>query len=722
MAKHVRWFQSLAWKFFLRMAAAILLVLAGVLAVAYQVAERTARSSAEGTLIRAAQIIDRTFSQQTLIMDRGLEVFTQYSGNQANIEKAMQSRSHGSVADTLRDNLSLFNAEMAVVVEPDGKWFSCTTDGARQEWGDVGIVQRALHAEEARAAGLLPPYRGFFRIETGAFQGTYLGVARSIGSPGGQVLGAMLVGQKLDTKAAKTLQGIALPGQSDNPSHLAFMSRFQLLGSTSRDADLARQLTASPAFAFAKARVTKGERSDPLPLESAGRPHLAMLSPLRGADAPDMEMAHLLLVPLDPLLAPFRTTQKAVLAAGAIGLVIALLLALTASRGVTSPLARLTEATAALAEGERPEIPHLDTQDEVGYLTQAFRALLSELRAKDDLLVALEGLRDQSQDRMASQAAPSRVSMSAVDVDATVMMPSASQLAAGALPQPQRKRLVLKEGDLFAARYRIEGVVGKGGMGVVLKARDQQLDEDVAIKVIRPEHEVTANFLLQIKQEIRLARKITHKHVLRTHDFGDAEGIPFVSMEFLKGVTLKQLVDDRGALPIPLVLRIGRQVAEGLEAAHAVGVVHRDVKPLNVLFDARGDVKIMDFGLAAPVAARGTNEEGQIFGTPRYMAPEQVRGERVDPRTDLYALGIMLFELATGRPPYDDVNIGDLLRMQLQAPIPRVRDFLDSVPEGLDYLIERLMAKDTEHRPTSAAEVVETLKLIASGGGETRRS
>lgn len=722
MAKHVRWFQSLAWKFFLRMAVAILLVLAGVLAVAYQVAEKSARSSAEGTLVRAAQIIDRTFSQQTLIMDRGLEVFTQYSGNQANIEKAMQSRSHGSVADTLRDNLSLFSAEMAVVVEPDGKWFSCTTDGARQDWSGVGIVQRALHAEEARAAGLRPPYRGFFRIETGAFQGTYLGVARSIVSPGGQVLGAMLVGQKLDGKAAKTLQGIALPGQTDNPSHLAFMSRFQLLGSTSGDADLARQLTASPFFAQAKVRVSKGERSDPLPLESVGHPHLAMLSPLRGADAPDMEMAHLLLVPLDPLLAPFRATQKAVLAAGAAGLVIALLLALTASRGVTSPLARLTEATAALAEGERPEIPHLDSQDEVGYLTQAFRALLSELRAKDDLLVALEGLRDQSQDRMASQAAPSRVSMSAVDVDATVMMPSASQLAAGALPQPQRKRLVLKEGDLFAARYRIEGVVGKGGMGVVLKAHDQQLDEDVAIKVIRPEHEVTADFLFQIKQEIRLARKISHKHVLRTHDFGDAEGIPFVSMEFLKGVTLKQLVDDRGALPIPLVLRIGRQVAEGLEAAHAVGVVHRDVKPLNVLFDARGDVKIMDFGLAAPVAARGTNEEGQIFGTPRYMAPEQVRGERVDPRTDLYALGIMLFELATGRPPYDDPNIGDLLRMQLQAPIPRVRDFLGHVPEGLEFLIERLMAKDTEHRPTSAAEVVESLKLIASGAGDTRKA
>jgi serine/threonine-protein kinase len=301
------------------------------------------------------------------------------------------------------------------------------------------------------------------------------------------------------------------------------------------------------------------------------------------------------------------------------------------------------------------------------------------------------------------------------------MMPSASQLAAGAVPQLQRKRLVLKEGDLFAGRYRIEGVVGRGGMGVVLKARDQQLEEDVALKVIRPDHEVTAEFLAQIKQEIRLARKITHKHVLRTHDFGDADGIPFVSMEFLKGVTLKQLVDDRGALPVPLVLRIGRQVAEGLEAAHAVGVVHRDMKPMNVLFDARGDAKIMDFGLAAPVAARGTNEAGQIFGTPRYMAPEQVRGEHVDPRTDLYSFGVMLYELSTGRPPFDHTNVTELLRMQLQSPVPRLREAEDSVPEGLAFLIERLMAKDMAQRPGSAAEVVETLKLIASGAGDTRR-
>lgn len=210
--------------------------------------------------------------------------------------------------------------------------------------------------------------------------------------------------------------------------------------------------------------------------------------------------------------------------------------------------------------------------------------------------------------------------------------------------------------------------------------------------------------------------------MLRTHDFGKFEGLPFVSMEYLKGVTLKQLLDDRGSLPIGLVLRIGRQVSEGLEAAHGEGVVHRDIKPLNILFDARGDAKIMDFGLAAPVAAKGSSAEGQVFGTPRYMSPEQVRGERVDPRTDLYALGVMLFELATGFPPFEHAVITELLRMHLSTPVPRAKELAPDLPEGFSFLLERLMAKRIEDRPASAMEVVEILKLLAAGGsGETKR-
>ena len=202
--------------------------------------------------------------------------------------------------------------------------------------------------------------------------------------------------------------------------------------------------------------------------------------------------------------------------------------------------------------------------------------------------------------------------------------------------------LHIRVGDTLAGRYRIDRIVATGGMGLVVKAHDLELDDDVALKVIRPELVGEPAFLDRLKQEIKLARRISHKHVLRTHDFGEADGIPFVTMEYLRGTTLRQLLDDRKRLPLSLVLRIGRQMAEGLQAAHAEGVVHRDIKPSNVMFDAQGEVKLMDFGLAAPVSGRGTDAEGQIFGTPGYMAPEQILGDQVDPRTDLYALGVVL--------------------------------------------------------------------------------
>ena len=279
----------------------------------------------------------------------------------------------------------------------------------------------------------------------------------------------------------------------------------------------------------------------------------------------------------------------------------------------------------------------------------------------------------------------------------------------------------LQEGGIFAARYRVEGVLGRGGMGVILKVHDLQLDEEVALKVVRPGLASNPAFLELLKQEIRLARKITHRYVLRTHDFGECEGIPYVTMEYLKGITLRSLLDGRGRLPLQLVLRVTRQVAEGLEAAHAVGVVHRDIKPANVLFDVRGDAKIMDFGLSAPVADVRAGEAGALIGSPRYMSPEQIRGERVDARTDLYALGIMLFELCSGIPPFDSPRINDLLTMHLEAPVPSLAEAAPDLPGDLIALVGRLMAKRPGDRPQSAAEVVEILKMLAVGGGGVSR-
>jgi serine/threonine-protein kinase len=727
MKTEVRWYRSLAWKFFLRTGLTILLIVGALVAVTVYLANRQSREAALRGMIGASAVADKTFEQQGKIMDAGLEVFTQYSGNQANIEKG----EYASVRDTLLDNLSRLSAEVAVVVRPSGMLLSCTTDGAKQDYTDVGIVQRAMHPEEAAMAGYPgPSYRGFFEIKEGAFKGVYHAVSRPINAPGGASLGVMLVGTKLNEAAANELRKISLPPnrKGEAQPHFGLLSHFEILGDTTGASErpkLAAALKANPGFPAAKAAVLAGNRSEPLTLGIGGHPYLAVLAPLKAANALDLEVADLVLMPLDPFLAPFNAIRNAILLAGAVGLVLSMLFSLASAKRVTAPLASLTHAAVALSEGERPEIPALKGEDEVGYLTLAFRALLSELKAKDELLAAMEAVRaQQGSGGMAGglDTMGSRVGMSVVDIDATVSI-TESQAIRGELPAPQKKTITLKPGDLFAGRYRIEGILGKGGMGIVLRARDQQLDEDVALKVIRPEIQTEPGFIETLKQEIKLARRITHKYVLRTHDFGESEGIPFVSMEYLKGVTLKQLQTERGALPIGLVLRIARQVAEGLEAAHAEGVVHRDIKPLNVLFDARGDAKLMDFGLAAPVSAKGTDEGGQVFGTPRYMAPEQVRGEQVDPRTDLYALGIMLFELTTGFAPYDHESVTETLRMQLSAPIPKAKDMAPGLPEGFSFLVERLMQKKKEDRPASASEVVEILKLLAAGGSsDTRRA
>ena len=718
MQPNMSWYQTLAWKFFLRQAVTILMLISIILWVAYTQAERGARTSAGASLSAGSQVLERTFEQQGRFMDAGLEVFTQYSGNVALIEQALEAGASPSLTDALVENLPRLSAELAIVVKPDGTLLAGTTPGMPNEFAEVGILQMALAPEEARAAGFQGPfYRGFFQVEWGALPGVYHAVARPLRSPGGASLGAMLVGSRVDSRSAADLRrtAIAGPQRGDPAAHLALLSHFKTLGSTLPNAEfLDRLLGRDPAFLAVRGQVLDNQRSTVLPFKVEGRNYLGMLSPLRGVNALDLEMADFLLMPMDPLLAPFRTLQRAILAVGVAGILLALGLGLHSARSVTAPLKALAAAAKALAAGEAPEFPPVPaTQDEVGVLTQTFRSMLAELRAKDDLLALLE------QARMGGgKPALARPPAGETRSEPT---PPGSDSTRGLRPsgpesKPEPLPATLQVGNVFASRYRVEGILGSGGMGIVLKVQDLQLEEEVALKVIRGGLAANPAFLELLKQEIRLARRITHRYILRTHDFGESEGIPYVTMEYLKGITLRSLLDDRGRLPVPLVLRIARQVAEGLEAAHAVNVVHRDIKPMNVLFDMRGDAKIMDFGLAAPGAALVPGERGVLLGTPRYMSPEQIRGEQVDARTDLYALGVLLFELCSGGPPYESSSVNELLGMHLDAPVPSLVERVPDLPRELGFLVTRLMAKRREDRPQSAAEVVEILKLIAAGG------
>src|SRR6266566_3119729 len=212
-------------------------------------------------------------------------------------------------------------------------------------------------------------------------------------------------------------------------------------------------------------------------------------------------------------------------------------------------------------------------------------------------------------------------------------------------PAPAR----LAPGTLLGKRYEILAILGEGGMGTVYKARDLELGRLVALKVIRPELASRPEILERFKREILLASQVTHKNVLRIHDFGEAGDVRFISMNYVEGPNLKTLLEKNRPLPLDRGLALARQIGEALQAAHDAGIVHRDLKPQNVLVDEEGNAYIADFGISRSLAEGGTmTETGAVLGTVDYMSPEQARGETPDHRGDIYSFGVMLYEMFTG--------------------------------------------------------------------------
>ncbi|KPJ70282.1 hypothetical protein AMJ44_00120 [candidate division WOR-1 bacterium DG_54_3] len=263
----------------------------------------------------------------------------------------------------------------------------------------------------------------------------------------------------------------------------------------------------------------------------------------------------------------------------------------------------------------------------------------------------------------------------------------------------------LTTGSTFAGRYQIIEELGKGGMGKVYKAHDTEIKEKVALKLLKPEIAADKKTIERFQNELKFARKISHRNVCRMYDLNKEEGSYYITMEYVPGEDLKSSIRRMGPLSAGKTISIAKQVCEGLEEAHRLDVVHRDLKPQNIMIDKDGNVRIMDFGIARSLKAKGITGAGVMIGTPEYMSPEQVEAKDIDQRSDIYSLGIILYEMVTGKVPFE----GDTpftIGMKHKSEIPRDPKELNAhLPEDLSRLILKCMEKSKENRYQSAGEV-----------------
>jgi len=280
----------------------------------------------------------------------------------------------------------------------------------------------------------------------------------------------------------------------------------------------------------------------------------------------------------------------------------------------------------------------------------------------------------------------------------------------------------LTTGSTFAVRYQVIEELGKGGMGRVYKVFDRDIEEKVALKLLKPEIASDEETIKRFRNEIRVARKIVHKNVCRMYDLGQAEGTHFLTMEYVEGEDLKSLIRRIGQLPIGKSLSIVKQVGEGLAEAHRLGVVHRDLKPQNIMIDKEGNARIMDFGIARSLKTKGITGGEVMIGTPEYMSPEQVEGKGADERSDIYALGVILYEMVTGSVPFKgDTALSVALKHKTETPRDP-KEFNAQVSQDLGHLILRCMEKEREKRYSGAEEFVQEIAKIEKDISTTKRA
>jgi serine/threonine-protein kinase len=611
-------------------------------------------------------------------------------GNDPAFKAMVENADQATVLDTLRERNLELKADFFIVTDPQGVVLARTDRPAAQgeDLSRDPVVTRPLEGEESAT---------LWR------QGDHLFHAVSVPmQTGPDVKGVLIAGYALNEALASQIRKLT-------HSQVAFLTQAPGQPPRVSSSSLGPQET---ALGNALARSTSGAADgQPFELDIGGERHLALRAPLPSASGETLGSV-LVLRSLAEEMASFRKFRQSLVAAALGVMILALALAYLAASRITGPVRRLADLVERARDGSYAGKVAVDTRDEIGALARTFNNLLADLREKEQLISFLrEGmtLLKKTPDVTQTDLRPGESPTGTLSTTEVATRTLATTTVAEA-PVP---------GSLFADRYEIHATIGRGGMGVVYRARDRQLDDEVALKVLRADILRDDPALVErFKQEIKLARRITHRNVLRTHDFGQAGGTPYISMEYLQGVTLKELLRSKGALPLGVGLRVAKQACQGLEAAHLGGVVHRDIKPQNMLIlPETGDLKIMDFGIARVSEMRGAaglTSTGVVMGTPDYIPPEQAEGKNADFRSDIYSLGVVLYEVFTGRLPFDGGTALEVVIAHIQRRAPSARTANAALPTELDLLIQRCLEKSPERRYQRVADILDDLSAISS--------
>ncbi len=642
----------------------MLFVIGVVIAVAVGITSWQTSSVSDETLRAEMQRLPENFVAYKRELEIRLLATTKALAEQPGTKALFASQvSTETRADWARDMRRTLEATAIFLFGPQAKLLARAGAGTGKtgdDFRDVGWVSGPLSNGEPAAATIREDFRAAI-VAAVPVRSTDQAHIDGVLATAYAIDGDRLLAMQSSMRAAVAFVYDAEPNAPQPKATLTLASR-DFAGD-----DLVEQLSRAPAFAQL---LRRGGVFGPADIHTKVGDLIVVGVPVRSASGA-MLGAFLLTRSRDAEGAAFRAIRRVIVYSGLMAIAVALPLAWLMGRSMSRPVERLARAATTLRDGGFDVDLPPGGAEEVRALSRAFASLVVELRQKQEL------------ERM---------------------------LAAATRPNQQRGLDPIRVGE----RYEVFERIGQGGRGTVMRAYDRQAEEYVAMKLLTPNAEVgDEEMVAGFKRELRLSRKISHANVVRVHDIGEWQGQMFISMELLAGTTLAQLIKSNGPLDLGPGLQVVKQICRGLAAVHEMGIIHRDLKPQNVMVLQSGLVKLMDFGISRHVDTQ-VGGATSTSGTPAYMSPEQFGSEPLDVRSDIYALGVLLYEVFTGAPPFRGATIEDIRGQQLTVPPVLPSQRRADLPERLERLIMMALAKRRSQRPGAVKDVYAALQRVSS--------